>query len=287
MTDASARNDAPHRPSRGRRLTAVLGAVTAMVVLAACNPIFGDDAGPVNRYIMSRTIGDGYHYVETPTGLTVLAPAPLVDVNIREFFWDHTDPYVADQQTCMTWETTTSGGAGMVQQGLGMRIAPRADGTGLRAIAINQNIWAAATWIIYVNLWESTGADTRDGTDFTYSSAATFDVSPVVGKRWLDDDGVLQSSFIGAPWHVCARLHGSDVTFKIWTGTNPEPAWDDPVHVFSGTLPPGWDQRGYSGGYIGHLPENTTATFSGFSTIPLCLVPDTVECPEQPTEPEP
>lgn len=265
---------------RARRRATTFGAIATMVlVLAACIPVFGDDTGGVRRYVMSRYSDASYLYDGDMADLTVLDVAPFTDGNVREFFWDTKHPYLADQQTCMNWETIAKSGSETTQPGLAMRIAPNGpDGKGLKAISINENIWSAAVWVIKVLLWESDGTDTRDGSDHSFVGAASFDASAIVGKMWMDN-GVLHSTLIRAPWHICARTQGLQVTVKLWTGTNPEPAWDDPVHVFTSVLPEGWDYPGYSGGYLGHLAANQTATFSGFSTTPLCLVPDMTGTP--------
>lgn len=273
---------AGRRPWTHRSRLRSVAVITVLVVLvSACNPVFGDDAGEVRRYVMSRSSDLSYLYAGNMDALTVLNAAPFPAGNIREFFWDTDTPYTADQQTCMTWQTTADSSDTTnvdTQPGMALRIAPGPDGKGLRAISIDQNVWAAATWVIWVLLWESDGTDTRDGTDHTFTGHVSFDASAVVGKR-RRQDGVLQSSMAPPPWHVCARTLGDDLTFKIWTGTNPEPAWDDPIHTFTTTLPADWNQSGYSGGYIGHLGENSTATFTDFSTFPTCLAPDLIDTP--------
>ncbi len=263
-----------HRRRPPRRHS--IGLLTLAVVLTAtaCNPIFGETNGPVQRAVMTTGSGLTYDYSGDRTTVTAVTPGAFPDGNVREIFWHTEDPFYANQQTCLTWETlATSQPGGLLQPGIATRIAPTPDGTGVRAITVTQNIWYAGVWIVNVHTWDST----RPGNP--YSKIVSFDLSALVGRIWYDDQGVLHWDLKEGPWRVCTRTWGDQFSFKIWTLDEPEPAWDDTDHVFSTTLPEGWTYPGYAGGYIGHLREGQTATFGDFTTTPTCLAPDMIDTP--------
>lgn len=258
------------RSRKSRALTALTAALA--VLLAACNPQFGTTSGPAQHASLTTAVGEVFAYSGDGGTVAVSGPATNTDPEIRELFWNEDGPYLADQQACHTWHNPTGSlGGDTVQPGLAMRIAPSGpDGDGVKGITVNENIWAAAIWVFWVNVWDSS----TPGRPF--QGVQSFDLSPVVGKFWVAD-GEFHSNLVPGPWHVCARTQALDLTFKVWTGDNPEPAWDDPVHVRTTTLPEGWDHAGYSGGYVGHVNAGETAVFSGQTSVPLCLLPDMID----------
>jgi len=261
--------------SRRASRRGLLGVIMiAGLAATACTPVFGTAAGPIRHGTLYSDSGNQYSYTVDDSTVTATPPTPA-DPSIREAFWRTDTPYYADQQTCITWHTTAgSQGGDPAQPGLAMRIAPTgADGKGIKAITVTENVWYAAIWIFNVHIWDTTN------TASPFTLVGQFDLSSLVGKLWIDDNGVLQSTIVPPPWYVCARTQGDQFTFKVWTGSNPEPAWNDPTHVFTTTLPDGWDHPGYSGGYIGHLHQGQSATFSDLATMPLCLAPDMVDTP--------
>lgn len=272
------------KPRKGRRLGIAAMLAVVAVLTSACIPRFGKQSGSL--WYGTLTSDSGAHNIYTDNGSTVTATAsPPADSTIREAFWHRDTPFTADQETCVTWNDTAAA-AGLADQalpqpGLAMRIAPTGDhNEGIKAITVTENTWYAAAWIFNVHVWNSL----NPGAPFVL--VAQFDLSPIVGKAWLDDAGDLHSTLVPPPWHVCAQTHGSQLTFKVWTGTDdPEPAWDDPTNVFSTTLPNGWDYPGFAGGYAGHLHDGQSLTFSDFSSIPLCQAPDMISdasCEAQP-----
>lgn len=195
-----------------------------------------------------------YDYSVTADSVTATAPADLTDVNVREVFW-RTDAVPArDQQTCTTWsETTASVDGGPIQPGLAMRIASVGrHNEGLRAITVTENVIYAGAWMFNVHVWDTTRP-------VPMTMLRTFDVSKIVGRLAVVD-GHVDNLMAKPPWHVCGRTEGSTFSFKVWTGDNPEPSWNDPTRVFRVTLPAGWDYSGFSGGYIGHLRPGQFAT---------------------------
>lgn len=252
----------------------ILTALTA----AACNPVFGTVSGPVRHATLTSPSGETYAYQGEDGIITATVDPQSTDGNIREVFWNTADPYGADQQTCTTWGTTALSAyfddpqKRPLQPGLAMRIAPTTDGSGVRAITVTENVWYGAVWIFNVHVWDSTS-------DQPFTQLAGFDLRDIVGWMYVQSDGTQHSTVKPPPWHVCARTQADQFSFKVWTQDTPEPAWTDPTHVFTVTLPDGWDYPGYSGNYIGHMHAGQWATFSGFTTGPLCAAPDMADTP--------
>lgn len=265
----------PSRIATKRRTTAMAALIlTTVLVAAACNPVFGEPSGPVRHATLTSTQGYQYAYSGDETTVTAKHASYFTDGNVRELFWDQSTPFYDDQQTCLTWDDLAFTQEGqLLQPGLAMRIAPW--GSGVRAVTVTENIWYAGVWLFNVHIWD-TAADPAH----PYTQLATFDAFDIVTEPGFDDDGNPIPMLIDAPWHVCARTQGSQFTVKVWTHKEAEPAWDDPTHAFTTTLPKGWDHAGYSGGYIGHLRDGQTATFSDFTTGPLCMAPDMVDTPD-------
>ncbi|HET8929995.1 MAG TPA: hypothetical protein VFN21_04995 [Acidimicrobiales bacterium] len=256
-----------HRRLRRRGMWAVTACLS--VALVACNPHFGESNGPFRRGTITTQNGETFGYSGGADTVVVSSSGSNTSGNTREFFWQEDRAFYSDQQSCNTWETPTGSQIGdSIQPGLAMRIAPSGpERSGVKGITVNENIWSGAIWIFWVNVWDSSNVEAP------IQGVQSFDLSPVVGKFWVDEDG-LHSTLEPGPWHVCARTQGSRVSFKVWTGDDPEPSWDDPEQVHSATLPDGWDYPGYSGGYVGHIRAGQSAVFSGQSSVPLCLEPD-------------
>lgn len=256
------------RDTAGRHVRSRAMALLAMVgfVAAACNPVFGTPSGPVRHATLTSSSGGSYTYGGNGTKIAVTQKVPVDDDSIREVFWYPDTPYRSNQQACITWDTLAFGQpGGLVQPGLAMRISPTGpDNKSIRAVTVTENIWAAGVWILNVHTWDSS----VEANPFT--KVAGFDISGIV---------TTQTRLVGAPWYVCARTEANRFTVKVWTARDPEPSWQDPTHVFTTTLPPGWNQSGYSGGYIGHLRKGQSAVLSGLSSTPLCEVPEMAGTP--------
>lgn len=264
MADPDARRPGPHRP----RLVALALLVTIGLVSAACNPVFGETDSPVQHDTLTSDTDVDLEYIGDGTTITAL-PSPGVDPSVREVFWSLDTPYYPDQQACIDWYTQATSQPGEpVQPGLAMRIAPTGDDeTDIKAVTVTENIWAYGVWIFNVHVWDSSKPDHE------FQLVQSHDLQDVVIEWTTDEAGEPEAALKPPPWHVCARTHDDQFTFKVWIGAEPEPAWDDPTRVFSTTLPPGWDHAGYSGGYVGHLHQDQSATFSRVTTMPLCLAP--------------
>ena len=242
----------------GRKLwLVILLPVILAAVLSACfssTPTFdgGTDSSPL---VNTNLISDGtdtYDYSRTGADLAVSAPATNSDGGqLRQVYYPSDGPVTDAEQSCSTWSAQT----GIYdQQGIALRIAPTADGLGTRAITVTKNIWEVGFWRFNVHVWDSTAAS-------PFTLLATVDMGSVVGSDVFH--------LVPYPWHVCARVSGLTFQFIVWTGSNPQPSWDDAGAVQQVTLPSGWDYPGRAGWYIGHLAPGTVDTFTDLQTWSL------------------
>lgn len=236
--------------------------VAVVVGLTGCDPVIGSVSGPVRHATLTSDSGMTYRYVGGRNVVYGLPGSPASDTNVREVFWYADARYQVDQQVCTDFDTVASASStGLLQPGVALRIAPAtADGKGIKAVTITQNVYFGAIWLFNVHVW-----NTLDRAR-PFTQIAQFDLSSIVGT--LLSGGAFSSAMVSAPWHVCARAVGRNVAFMVWTGSAPRPSWNDPTHVFSTILPPGWDRPGYAGGYLGHLHPGQAAAFSDMTTTP-------------------
>lgn len=229
-----------------RQVAVVLG----LVALTSCIPKFGTVSGPVTSGVLTPDGSDAYVYGSQGESITISAPETNQGGNLRDFYWDPTAVFYADQESCQRWDSvmdlsTAERVASFPridgwQPGIGLRIAPTEQGNGLRGISVDQNVWAFQLWELMVLVWDTTQ-------DPPFHGVTSIDISPVVGS--LSGGGHLARP----PWNICAQAFGNQVRVKVWLGDDPEPDWTDPTHVFLETLPDGWDFAGHPGGYVGHL----------------------------------
>ena len=254
------------------------------LALASCAPVMGTVDAPIRFAVLTADGGVTFHHSGDQQDVTVSAGVTSPLGSVREAFWPE-DPsaWIADQESCMTWDTTALSSTGMsvadptfhdqaAQPGLAMRIAPAADGKGVRAITVTENVFYSATWLFNVHVWESTN------TAEPFVPVGQFDLTPVVGD-WVQSGDVIVDRTAPPPWHLCVWTVGDQFSFMVWTGDNPQPAWDDPSRTFTVTLPAGWDYPGYAGGYAGHLHAGQSLEFSDSVSGPLCLFGDARNLP--------
>lgn len=241
--------------ARMKHKSLVALAVVLPFFLVSCQPKFGSTNGSVHYDVLTSASGENYSYQSNGDSVTASTPTTNTDDNIRQVFWRDDAIWNSSQQYCTEWNSvygvSEPGGSTFApyQPGLAMRIAPTGpNGTGLKAVTITQNIAFGAGWLFWVDTWDTT----RDGDPFV--GVQMFDLTSIVLPNGM------HAAPAPAPWHICARTLGLQFSFKVWTGSDPEPAWDDSTHVFTTTLPEGWDYPGYSGGYIGHLRAGQQAT---------------------------
>jgi hypothetical protein len=184
------------------------------------------------------------------------APMTNTGGNLREFIWPASTPDVMDSQTCAVWSKESEG---FIQEGAALRINRAFDDEGnvtrTRGITVTKNIWYAASWVFNVHVWDTS----RPGNPYT--QIAGFDMSEVMGKMYHDENGNLQSNLKPFPWRFCARVVGDRLTFKVWTNPWVTPAWDDPKHTRTVTIPTEWVEPGKTGWYIGHVRPGQSAEY--------------------------
>jgi len=244
---------------RTRALAGVLLAVT-LVGLSGCDPVIGTVSGPVRHAALTSDTGMAFRYAGGRDVVFAQPGSPSWDTNVREVLWYADAKYAADQQACMVWNTVASvPSTGLLQPGVALRIAPvTADNRGIRAVTVTQNIYFGAIWLFNVHVWNSLDRA------HPFTQIAQFDLSSIVGSLLVN--GRYDPSMVPAPWHVCARADGSTFRFKVWTGGGAPPSWNDASHVFTTSLPAGWDFPGYAGAYLGHLHPGQAAAFSAIAT---------------------
>jgi hypothetical protein len=113
--------------------------------------------------------------------------------------------------------------------------------------------------MFWVDVWNVTDPARPD-----FDGVKQFDLHSIVGSS---------DHAVPPPWHVCARVQGLTVRFKIWSADEVEPTWQDATRVFTTRLPAGWDYPGHAGGYVGHLRATQPASFSNLVTRPLPSLP--------------
>lgn len=248
-----------------RWLTSLVGA-GALLALTSCIPKFGTPAGPLTYQVITTDGADAYGYVASGDTVTITAPTTNHSYNLREFYWRPDSVFYADQESCQRWDTEVDASSAAAvaalttqdgwQPGIGLRIAPSADGKGIRGISVDQNILYLTWWVLWVDVWDSSQNPPFHGVQ-------SIDISPVVGS-------LIDGNYMAPPpWNVCAQAYGNHVRVKVWLGADPEPPWTDPTHVFSTTLPQGWDYAGYPGGYVAHLQPGATQQVTTLRTGPL------------------
>ena len=153
-----------------------------------------------------------------------------------------------DQGVCATW---TDQSRDADQEGLAVRFRA-GPGDRRRAVTLTKNTFANYVWVFNLLTW-----DTRRTGD-PWRSLGQFDLSSVVSS---------DLQLLPFPWRVCLRAEGRRIDFKIWLpDREPEPAWTDPVHTRSTTVPRRFDRPGVPGWYVGHLQPGDHVTYADLST---------------------
>jgi hypothetical protein len=242
-------------PGRKLGLAAVL-VVVLSALLSACfprTPLF-TGSNPVEPLVHATLIGDGndtYRYTRGLNSLVVTAPHSNTGGELRQVFYPANGHVTTDEQSCSTWVSQTGA---YDQQGIALRIAHNPGGHGIRAITVTKNIWYIGYWQFNVHVWNSASAQ-------PFTQLATVDMASVVGSNMYQ--------LVPLPWHVCARVSGLTFEFVVWTGSHPQPRWDDPHAVKRVALPAGWDYPGKAGWYIGHVTRGNTDRFRDLQTWSL------------------
>lgn len=275
------------RATRYRLLTVVGLLVMITITATACIPDFGESVGMQRRGVLVDGNGQRLRYLDAGDSTVVYAGAPWSNDGGAEVFWSTESAFLTDMQVCTTWYTTArsslSGGLGTrpLQPGVALRIAPSpgSAGTDIRAVTVTER----SDFVLDpppsidlshfdVDLW-----DTADAAQ-PVERVASFDLSDIVGAATFNGT-TFDDTIAAPPWYVCAHTLGSELTFKVWTGDEPEPTWDDPTRTFTAILPDGWNYPGYPGTFIGSVHASQSATFGPASTGPTCFDPEMFETP--------
>lgn len=228
----------------GARRVKVACVGAACAALAACNLI--DPLDPsLGAGFITTEYNDDYGITladpADPAGPTIsAAPTTNEGGNTRVVFWPAEGPAIADQQSCVAWEEPDA----FTQQGIALRTQSEAGDT--RAITITKNTWYLASWIFNVHVMDSSNPDQP--------------YVQILGVS-LEDVLVRDGALAPLPWHLCARVVGDEVSFKVWPADEAEPEWMDGVHGAGVTLPDGWDEPGVPGWYVGHLKPGVSTTY--------------------------
>jgi hypothetical protein len=176
--------------------------------------------------------------------------------NRREIFYPARTADMTNSESCATW---VEGHGSNIQQGAAFRMVRTGKVT--RAITITKNVSpfpprAPLPWIFQVNLW-NTASPTRP-----FTPVGSINLRALLAPP----PSTIPVPF---PWHFCARVVGSTLSFIVWLQNQPRPAWNDPNHGGTVTLPAGSTTPGKTGWYIGHLASGETALFTNLTTRPL------------------
>ncbi len=192
---------------------------------------------------LTRDAGDGYATLAVPGSVQVSAPATNRGSNTRLVMFPGDQPVVDEHQACATWQTQDGTTA---QQGLALRIRHDLPQDRWRAVTVTKNVMWGANWQFNVLTWDSRSWA-------PWQVRGSVDLSSVFWPR---------QQLVALPWRVCARVEGDTVRVKGWRASQPEPAWDDPVHSGSVRLPAEWVYPGKAGWYVGHLAPGQSTSYA-------------------------
>ncbi|MCU1352842.1 MAG: hypothetical protein JWM05_2051 [Acidimicrobiales bacterium] len=225
-------------------------ALASTVILAACQEAVvtfdGSDTRPKRTSVITPDGTDRFDLSSPGSTALVTAPGTNRDQNLRMVFWPTGARAEPDGQSCATW-TGQHGAPG--QQGAALRLKLDPSGR-MRGVTVTKNILWGAVWNFNVHTVDTLRAEPMQK------------VGDMSFERELRPGGKIRPF----PWHVCVRALGATVELKVWTGTEPEPAWGDQTHSGRVQLPAGWAFPGTFGWYIGHIPPGGDARFTDLRT---------------------
>jgi hypothetical protein len=235
-------------PVPHRRWRAALAVAAALLVATACQPVNRPLTTQYTTTVVAALTPDGgdrYTFHSTTHGMIVRAPTTNAGSNLRMVGYKRAWPASVDQEACVTW---ASGADQLAQPGIALRIV--ASDQRVRSILVTNNILFGQRRIFNVHL-----GDTAASQPLVKVGSAPFD--------W--------ASKVELPWTLCARAVGRTITLKVWpAGDQPTaPAWDDPEHTASFTVPQAWATAGRPGFYAGHLAAGQELTYSAISGGPV------------------
>lgn len=236
------------------RTSALAGcAVVALATLAACIPIEDQVIQPRDPSLTGRVLSyeGNDQYGLALSGSTVVASGATSNTgqNTRITFSPADATPLADEQSCATWSSQTTGHD---QQGAALRMIAADDGT-TKGLTVTKNIWYAGNWIFNVHTWDTSQSQ-------VFTQIGQFDLGTVFRQGNYP---------IALPWSICARVVDNTLSFIVWPTDQAQPAWDDPNYGGSVTLPVGWNYPGVPGWYIGHLAAADQALFASRTAGPV------------------
>ncbi len=202
-------------------------------------PPAGAGLGPLDRVVLTTEGFDSYQLLGAGDSLGVVTGEANKGGNVRVIYVQREGRVAEDEQVCATW----SGEQGpVVQEGLALRVVPGLGEPG-QAITVTKNVWGGYPWVLNVHVWNGGSGQ------WQLHGIAGLDFFPA-----LEQEGVLAPM----PWRVCARTEQAVLTVKVWIASQPEPGWDDPLHVQRTLVPAVAMRPGRVGWYAGHLrPGNS------------------------------
>lgn len=238
----------------------------ALAALAAVSVVATSVIAPAARATAAPAPGSIRHKLLTPMGpksaflgalptIRVAAGARSKSSDRREVFYAATAPNITDSESCATWASESEGVEPTIQQGAAFRV--RKAGGRYRAITVTKNVVpkGMVRWVFNFHLWDTSNRAAP------YTQIGAVDLG-----RLLAPGG---TPIAPLPWRFCARLIGSNLSFIVWLPDQPKPAWGDPLHGGSVTVPPGWEQPGKTGWFIGHLHQHETALLTNLTATKL------------------
>jgi hypothetical protein len=240
-----------HAMKQRTLITAICG--LALALAAACAPPPEPPPGWQQAYITRDGADITQVDIAAPDALRVTAPGTNTGTNSRALLWQNAAAPSVDHSTCIT--AVHSGWP--IQEGVALRVTPSplGDRSGTRGITVQKNVWARADRVYNVHLWDTTpGANGQLSVDVHLSA--------------IDMTGALAGARDDLGRRLCARISGQTLTYKVWPAQLPEPAWDDPVHSRTLTVPADWAHAGQPGLYIGHVGPNGWANLTGRTVGP-------------------
>ena len=250
---SAVRSRAPRRPSAAG-LALVVAVTLALLAAPIENATAAVAPGATIRHRALTTKGPTSLFTGALPAIRVTAGARTKTSDRREVFYAATAPDATDSRSCATWASETEGVEPTIQQGAAFRVAKKAGG-GYRAITVTKNVHPAgkARWVFNFHVWD------------TSNKAAPYtQIGAVDLGRLLAPGG---TPLTPLPWNFCARLVGSTLAFIVWLPNQVQPAWGDPTHGGSVTIPAGWTQPGKTGWFVGHLHMRETALLTNLMTV--------------------
>ncbi len=224
------------------RTSALAGcAVVALATLAACIPIEDQVIQPRDPSLTGRVLSyeGNDQYGLALSGSTVVASGATSNTgqNTRITFSPADATPLADEQSCATWSSQTTGHD---QQGAALRMIAADDGT-TKGLTVTKNIWYAGNWIFNVHTWDTSQSQ-------VFTQIGQFDLGTVFRQGNYP---------IALPWSICARVVDNTLSFIVWPTDQAQPAWDDPNYGGSVTLPSAGTTPVCRAGTSGTWPQRT------------------------------